>query len=363
MKPVDAQELLATVSRVDAGRVPPAPSRSERPGGGSEERVPVTEAETRLMGRDEPAKIRFWGVRGSIPTPGPSTVRYGGNTSCVELRADGEIVVLDAGTGIRPLGRALMAEFKNRRIDLTLLITHTHWDHIQGFPFFIPAYNPQNHLHVLGYEGSRAGLGGILSGQMESPYFPIGMKEMPGNIQVEELKDLKFAIGRVQVEAAFVNHPGICVGYRLNTSTGSVAFIPDNEPYQRLRGLPKGQAPNPAESLSYARAQDEKLVSFIRGVDVLIIDAQYDDAEYQQHVGWGHGCVDDVVALALAARVRQLFLFHHDPEHDDAHMDRMVEWARAMVSSQDIPLQVDAAREGTECILRPVQAAEMSARL
>ena len=125
-------------------------------------------------------RLKFWGVRGSIPTPGPETVYYGGNTSCVEVRVGGEIIILDSGSGIRPLGRALAAEFQDRPIHLSLLITHTHWDHIQGFPFFMPAYNPRNRITMVGFEGARQGLQSTLSSQMESPYFPISMHQMPG---------------------------------------------------------------------------------------------------------------------------------------------------------------------------------------
>ena len=161
-----------------------------------------------------PTRVSFWGVRGSIPTPGPSTVQYGGNTSCVEIRADGQIIILDAGTGLRLLGQELTAEFGDRSLDVTLLLTHTHWDHIQGLPFFLPVYKPQNHLHILGYEGARHGLENVLSSQMESPFFPIGLREVPANVRIEELKEMSFNIGPVRVQACLVNHPGICVGYR-----------------------------------------------------------------------------------------------------------------------------------------------------
>src|SRR5262249_18474851 len=154
---------------------------------------------------DLPPMLRFWGVRGSIPTPGPLTVHFGGNTSCVEVRADGEIIVLDAGSGIRGLGLALAKEFADQPIRTTLLISHTHWDHIQGFPFFVPAYNPENKVRIIGYEGSRKGLVGSLSTQMESPYFPVSMRQMPSNLDVTEMKELEFAIGRVKVQAAFAN--------------------------------------------------------------------------------------------------------------------------------------------------------------
>src|SRR3989442_1967660 len=145
------------------------------------------------------ARVTFWGVRGSIPTPGPGTVHYGGNTSCVEVRAAGQIVILDAGTGLRLLGRQLAEEFDGQPLGLTLLLTHTHWDHIQGLPFFLPVYQPQNHLRILGYEGARHGLANILTSQMESPFFPIGLKEVPANVKIEELKETSFNIGPVRV--------------------------------------------------------------------------------------------------------------------------------------------------------------------
>jgi len=303
---------------------------------------------------DLPPMIRFWGVRGSIPTPGPTTVQFGGNTSCVEVRADGEIIVLDAGSGIRGLGLALAKEFADHPINTTVLISHTHWDHIQGFPFFVPAYNPENKLRIVGYEGSRKGLVSSLSTQMESPYFPVSMRQMPSNIDVTEMKELEFSIGPVKVQAAFVNHPGVTVGYRLFTSGGSIVYMPDHEPFQRLRSHTSGQGGlNPVEILKYASDQDQRIIEFIQDAEVLIIDAQYDDAEYQTHAGWGHGCVDDVVALALSARVKQLFLFHHDPDHDDAQILRMEAWARQLVGFANEDLAINAACEGVRFELKP----------
>jgi phosphoribosyl 1,2-cyclic phosphodiesterase len=277
-------------------------------------------------------RVKFWGVRGSIPTPGPTTVHYGGNTSCVEVRADGQIIILDAGTGVRLLGRQLVAEFDTQPLELTLLLTHTHWDHIQGLPFFLPVYKPQNHLRILGYEGARHGLEVVLTGQMEDPFFPIGLREVPANVSIEELKDRNFHIGPVRVQASPANHRGHCVGYRLFTSRGSIAFFPDNEP-------PPAAAPA-------SDAAKRAMIEFLRATDLLIMDTQFDAEEYQQHTGWGHGCVDDVVALALDAEVRRLFLFHHDPNHDDAKVSEMLAHARRLVAARKAPLQVEAAREG-----------------
>jgi phosphoribosyl 1,2-cyclic phosphodiesterase len=263
-------------------------------------------------------------VRGSIATPGMTTVRYGGNTSCIEIRHGDDIIVLDAGTGLRALGQSLLKEFNNKPLNLTLLLTHTHWDHIQGLPFFGPIYNPHCRLRILGSEGARKGLVAALTGQMESTYFPVPFDKLPSNIDIEELKDFNFAIGSVLVRAQRANHPGVCVGYRLFSPDGLVAFFPDTEP----------------------RTDDHEMIEFVRDADVLILDSQYDKAEYKKHTGWGHGCVDDSVALALKAGVKHLYLFHHDPDHDDRRMDELVKHARKLVAKQKKKLKVDAAREG-----------------
>jgi phosphoribosyl 1,2-cyclic phosphodiesterase/ActR/RegA family two-component response regulator len=330
VKPVQPAELGATLLRLTSDEGPVQPAKLSSPG-------------VIAVG---PPRVKFWGVRGSIASPGPATNFYGGNTACVEVRAEGEIIVLDAGTGIRPLGLSLAQEFNSQPLNITLLLTHTHWDHIQGFPFFVPAYNPRNTVRILGYEGARQGLAATLGAQMESPYFPVGLKELPGNITIEELRDMEFTVGKVRVRAMFVNHPGICVGYRVEADGGSVVFIPDNEPFHRMRAKPAG---SDARAIEFARQQDEKLIQFISGADVLIMDAQYDAAEYEQRIGWGHACVDDVVDIATRAEVKQLYLFHHDPTHDDERISRMLAHARSLASNG---LLVEAAREGLEVVLQ-----------
>ncbi|MGA2865857.1 MAG: response regulator [Verrucomicrobiota bacterium] len=328
-KPIEPEGLIQLLSRL-AGTAGPSEAAAQA--------VPAAAVSS--------TRVRFWGVRGSVPTPGPSTVQYGGNTPCVEVRTGGQIIILDAGTGLRPLGLSLMKEFNHQPLQLTLLLTHTHWDHIQGLPFFQPVYEPQNQLHILGYEGARHGLGDALYSQMDTSYFPVGLPEVPANVRIEELKDLEFSVGAVPVKVCYANHPGICVGYRLFTARGSVAYFPDNEPRQFRRLAGRGPGAPDSRVLAYARGEDQKITQFLRGADVLVMDAQYDCEEYRQHVGWGHGCVDEVVALALEAQVKRLFLFHHDPNHDDAKIGEMAEHGRQLAAAQGSTLQVEAAREG-----------------
>jgi phosphoribosyl 1,2-cyclic phosphodiesterase/ActR/RegA family two-component response regulator len=294
------------------------------------------------------ARIKFWGVRGSIPSPGPDTIHYGGNTSCVEVRVGQDIIVLDSGSGIHKLGLALREEFKDQPIHLNVLISHTHWDHIQGFPFFLPAYNLKNKVTICGFEGARQGLQNTLSSQMESPYFPISMQQMPGAITIRELKEMSFNVGSVPVKAHFLSHPGVCTGYRLFTPGGSISYLPDVELFQRLRTREKTDTNLARET---APEEDRSVLEFIRGSDVLIMDSQYDAAEYESHVGWGHSCVEDSVAFAVQGGVGRLFLFHHDPDHSDEQIARMVARAREMAVQWHSSLIVEAAREGCEVLL------------
>ncbi len=331
-KPISTEAILKTIAELTAAGAPPVfPAGS---------------------GSSAPAHIKFWGVRGSIPTPGSGTVVHGGNTSCIEFRAGKEIIILDAGTGLRGLGRALLAEFKDQPLNLTLLLTHTHWDHIQGLPFFGPLYSPNCRLRILGYEGARKSLEHILSGQMESPYFPVPFQKLPGNIEIEEVKDLQFQVGSVRAAAWFANHPGICVGYRLFADAGSFAYIPDNEPIMRHR-IETAFCPVVAQdSVNFAKDEEARMIDFLRGTDVLALDSQYDREEYQQHVGWGHGCVDDAVSIAARAEVQRLYLFHHDPDHDDTKVAAMAAHGRKLAQEAGSNLQVNAAREGELVPLR-----------
>ncbi|HEX4667782.1 MAG TPA: MBL fold metallo-hydrolase, partial [Chthoniobacterales bacterium] len=299
-----------------------------------------------------PTRVRFWGVRGSIPAPGINTASFGGNTSCVEVRVGDQIIVLDAGSGIRALGQSLMREFRDRPLQISLLITHTHWDHIQGFPFFIPAYNPRVDVEIFGYEGAMHGLRGALFEQMQSAFFPVGLDQMASHVIVRELSEADFEIGAVKVRSIDANHPGMCRGYRLSTPQGDVVYMPDHEAYERYeiewqkRGGETSQA-----GLDFARAKDAEVIEFLREADIVITDSQYDSVEYPTRLGWGHTCADDAVELAIRAGVKQLFLFHHDPDHNDEKMEAMIAEAKKRVAAAGSSLVVNAAREGAEIVL------------
>jgi len=300
---------------------------------------------------ESPVRLKFWGTRGSIAVPGPETLRYGGNTTCVELRADGEIIVLDAGSGIRPLGVALQKEFQAQPIKLSLLITHAHWDHIQGFPFFKTAYDSNNQIRIFGFDGAGATFREIMTEPMRAPFFPITMRELSAKMDINKLTEMKFSLGKVDVHAAFVNHPGVCAGYRISTSGGSVAFMPDHEPYEFFLHRAGGKQLSPEQAKQIAADEHARLVQFLHGSDILILDAQYSDQEYKNHVGWGHGSISSAVSLALEADIQTLLLFHHDPSHDDEMVDTMVESARELAAKSGRSLEVAGAQQGSEIML------------
>ena len=225
---------------------------------------------------------------------------------------------MDAGSGIRRLGQALMKEVSTTGLNVLILVSHTHWDHIQGFPFFIPAYHPKVNVRILGYEGAVHGLRGALFEQMQTAFFPVGLNQMATHLTFEELTDMEFNLGVVKVRTMFANHPGICLGYRLSTPSGDIVYMPDHEAYERCEvERQKAERQASPDGLAYAKIQDEKVIEFLRDADLVIADSQYDAIEYPSRRGWGHTCADDTVQLAMRAGAKRLVLFHHDPDHTD----------------------------------------------
>ncbi len=272
-------------------------------------------------------KVTLWGTRGSVAAPGPDTARYGGNTCCVEVRSeDGDtVLVLDAGTGVRRLGASLSGV---RRVDL--LLTHLHMDHIQGLGFFAPLFTPSLDVHLWGPASARQSLRDRLGRYLSPPFFPVRLRDLPCGLTVHELPGAAEAVGPFTIESSFVCHPGPTVGFRISAGGAVLAYLPDHEPALGISG-PLGP---PDWTSGYALAA---------GADLLIHDAQYDDAEYPSRVGWGHSTIGRALEFAALAEVRRLILFHHDPEHDDARLAgliaRGVELARPRFA-------VDAGAEG-----------------
>ena len=254
-------------------------------------------------------KARIWGCRGSLAAPGPETVRYGGNTSCVEVRlADGTALVLDAGTGIRPLGLQLDAEAVTC---VHLLLSHLHMDHLQGLGFFGPLYNPATEVHIWGPASVSFDLRARLTRYLSPPLFPVLLRDLPCSMVFHEVPGADFEIGPFQITSELVCHPGPTVGYRIESANARMAYMPDHEPALGARTFPIGEE----WTSGYTVAQ---------GVDLLIHDAQYSHDEYTAKVGWGHSSLRHALDFATLADVGQLVLFHHDPSHSDADLDRLV---------------------------------------
>ena len=253
-------------------------------------------------------RIKFWGTRGSIPICEADSIRYGGNTTCVEVRtADGELIVLDAGTGIRKLGLSLLQDpaFQQKGY---IFITHTHWDHIQGFPFFVPAFMPKNHFVFYGQFKLYGRLEDSLKGQMEHIYFPVRLKDMGSRLEFVEIIEEEVQIGSARVVSRHLNHPQGVLGYRIEDKDNVFVFATDTEHYlDRI---------------------DHKVVELARDADVLAYDSQYTEEEYPQKIGWGHSTWRAGVEIAKAANVKQLVLTHHDPMHNDGFLDDVLAKAR-----------------------------------
>lgn len=287
--------------------------------------------------------LRFWGTRGSLPKPGPTTLRYGGNTSCVEVRtAGGTLIVLDCGSGAHGLGQALLAEASGP-LHGHLLITHTHWDHIQGFPFFAPLFAPGHVWDIYGPGGLGGRLESTLAGQMEYAYFPITLGQLGATVRYHDLVESTFTLDDVCITTRYLNHPALALGYRLEADGVVLVYATDHEPHARPQPEQPGEIPGGALPVHH---EDRGHIEFLSGADLIIHDAQYTAAEYAQKVGWGHSPVTYVVDVALAARGKRLALFHHDPARGDAALDQVLAMCRERAAAAQSTLDIMAAAEG-----------------
>jgi phosphoribosyl 1,2-cyclic phosphodiesterase/ActR/RegA family two-component response regulator len=277
--------------------------------------------------------MTFWGVRGTLPVTGGKSLRYGGNTSCVTLEFPShQLFIFDAGSGIKNLSDHLLKQ-KRTRIEAKIFISHPHWDHINALPFFVPLYLPGNDFEILGARHGDTTMRLIMSAQMDGVYFPITFQEFGARVYFHDLDEEELSFGRVRVKSMLLSHPGRCLGYRVDYNGRSVCYITDNEMF--LEG-------NPHHNPHYAA----KLAKFVAGTDALITDATYTDEEYASKVGWGHSCISEVVKLAHRAKVKNLYLFHHDPDQSDTAIDAKLEIAENLLAGLRSKTRALAPQEG-----------------
>jgi len=277
-------------------------------------------------------RLEFWGVRGTLPVSGPETLRYGGSTSCVSLTfSDDSLFIFDAGSGIRNLGNKLLKT--GGRHQGKIFISHPHWDHINAFPFFGPLFVQGNHFDVMGPAHSDRPMKDLIGAQMEDVYFPITMREFGASITFRDLREEKFAENKTQIATMLLSHPGSCLGYRITNEGRSICYITDNELF-----LPDHPQHN--------RAYRDRLVEFVGDADLLITDTTYTDEGYLSKIGWGHSCVSEVVRLAHDAGVKELALFHHDPDDSDDDIDKKLQFAQERLAELSSSVLVSAPAEG-----------------
>lgn len=289
-------------------------------------------------------RIKFWGTRGSIPTPGPGTLHYGGNTACIELRvADDQLIILDCGTGLRELGKAL--DRQPQPISGHILLSHTHWDHIQGIAFFAPAFRPENQFTFYAAAGANQRMFDVLSLHMDYPYFPLSLDELAARLVFREVGEEVFTIGQVQVKTQCLNHTSLTLGYRIYSGGVSVVYVADHEAFSP--GLYRTGVSRPSLA-DIVHAGDRRHIDFLSGADLVIHEGQYTWEEYSQKRNWGHSPIEYVVQVCVAAGAKHLLVTHHDPDHDDEAIQQIEARGQRMARQLSSALRVQAAAEGME---------------
>ena len=296
--------------------------------------------------------VRFWGVRGSIPCPGRDTVEFGGNTSCLEIRADNRLIIVDLGTGVRLLGDWIMEnDSKNRPLDMDIFITHTHWDHIMGFPMFTPIFIPGAKMRISGpvsYNDDT--LESIISDQLSYRYWPVRQSELAAKIEYHELKETAQDLGGgLKLITKYLNHPILCLGYRFEYQGKSIVTAYDHEPYRNLFPTdpndPSYNEDAAKEGEEAAREENERIFQFFKDADILIHDSQYTREEAEKHLGWGHSSFETAAEAAGKAGAKKVIFFHHDPNRTDEKLKTLYEKYKKQYQGSPGP-ELIVAREG-----------------
>lgn len=283
---------------------------------------------------------RLWGTRGSTPTVGQRYARYGGNTSCFEVRAGDSLVIIDAGSGIRDLGTQL-AKAKPRH--LSLFVGHTHWDHIQGYPFFAPAYIPGFRIDVYGAKGFGKDLESVFSGQLDYDYFPVAMEEMASTVEFHVLKEEPTQVGPIKVAWEYAHHPGATAAFRIDVNGFSIGYMTDNEFLQGYTDHPGKITKDNTLFLA-----NKRMVDFMKDVDVLIAEAQYFNEEYANKIGWGHSSLSNACLFAKFCKAKRWIITHHDPAHDDETLERKLQLTRQVLRELECTVRVEHAYDGMQ---------------
>ncbi|HEY1662966.1 MAG TPA: response regulator [Verrucomicrobiae bacterium] len=282
--------------------------------------------------------MTLWGTRGSMPTPGAPFLRHGGQTSCMAITSGDAVWIFDAGSGIRDLGLELM---KSKIRTVHLFITHTHWDHIQGFPFFIPTYDPSFNITVYAVKGFGKDLKSVFSGQLDRDYFPVQMENMRASLNFIQLGHEPVQLDGASVTWEFTNHPGATVGYKIDVGGKTIAWVPDNEFLEGYIGSPDGITAEHEQVAPY-----QKIIEFLSGTDVLIHEAQYTNGEYPQKIAWGHSSVSNICLLAKFSAVRRWIVTHHDPMHDDRFLEGKLNLTRQLLNRVGCTIPVAHGYDG-----------------
>jgi len=294
------------------------------------------------------AYIRFWGVRGSHAAPFPTHLNVGGNTSCVEIRQDNHIVICDAGTGIIPFGHEILGQKDIR--ELMIILTHYHWDHVCGLPFFVPAFHPEWKVSFFGPGNDRGEIKKHVAAQMRAPYFPVGTESWLAKIDYLAPHDHGLSHGPISIKYNNVHHPGATYGYRITVQGKNVIYISDNECKFIEKSVNKrSQELNEEEQTLYndmIKEEHQEELELIKGADILIHDAQYTPEDYAKKHGWGHSCYIDTINMSIEAGVKELYLYHHDPTYDDRAIGNIHENAEKIIKEQKSSMKCHVAREG-----------------